>query len=566
MGIKSLGLVGWLILSVLGFSQAQIQLRPLEVDGSRSNATAPSGKSRIQSTDTLELPFFDDFADYSGNPDAQKWEQKGGVLINKRFSVRPPSVGVATFDGLKANGRAYLPTSNINSPVDSLISKPLRLGSFTADDSIYLTFFWQPEGLGEPPNAVDGDSLYLQFFGVNGQWRTQWSVIGRSLDDFRFVAIPITDPLYLYDGFRFLFSSVGNPTGAYDTWNLDFISVATNRTLLDSTFNDLAISELKGRMLKRFFEMPYDHFAVDPTRELNDSLELRVNNLDNTDLNYTLRGSLSSQGLCAFADTILRGSGNLSRETNGFSFNAVLDPSVIVAENDCKLEIKFFLDSIAVIDTKLENDTLTESIRFGDYLAYDDGSAEYGIGIVNAQNGRFAVKFEAAKADTLTAVDMLFVQLGRDLSNQNFDLFVWRNLSNDTNDILFRMPANIMYGDSSQLFVRYAFPKALPVPATYYVGWIQFSSEFLNLGVDRNNRFNDRLFANTNGVWVGFSEIRDVAPMIRPIYGDPATVGFRDNQHKMVDISLFPNPSEGTFSLSGSATSVIISQVSGKIF
>lgn len=552
-----------LVTGVIG-SYAQVVLQPLHFDPNRSNTSNSVSTGRIASHDTLELPFFDDFSSYTGNPDSRRWSTSGGTLVNRRFAIDPPSVGVVTFDGLQSTGDAYGFGFNQSRPCDSLLSKPLFMGSWSPLDSVYLIFFWQSEGLGEAPNANDNDSLYVQLLNGNGQWTTVWSTMGRPLQPFRYAAIPITDVSYFYDGFRFLFSAVGNPSGAFDTWNVDYVLLGPSRTLSDSTFNDLTVSALKGRLLKRYSSMPAEHFAANPLQELNDSITVLVNNLDNTNLNYTLRSLIKAKDACSFTDTLKVDNGNLVRETNGNAFPIAINKQAVQAGDSCCTSLQFFLDSIAVVNTIIQNDTLTETTCFADYLAYDDGTAEYGMGIVNAQNGRFAVRFDLPRSDTLTDIDMHFVRLGRNNQGAPFDLMVWRNLSNDTADILFRRSVSIQYSDTLNTFTRYSLGRALPVPATFYVGWLQFSTEFLNLGADRNNRFNDRNFGNTNGVWRVFEERRDVAPMLRPVFRDPATIGFRDEGIPEVLVDLYPNPAATEVYLSANALRYHITDFTGR--
>ena len=67
-----------------------------------SSANIPTA---AKSTDTaiLELPFFDDFADYEGLPDAKRW-LNSQAFVNKDFAPQPPTIGMATLDALDANG------------------------------------------------------------------------------------------------------------------------------------------------------------------------------------------------------------------------------------------------------------------------------------------------------------------------------------------------------------------------------------------------------------------------------------------------------------------------------
>jgi hypothetical protein len=554
--LSKLGFLFAILLLIALKAQAQLQLAPLQSDLVRKELSQTQTSTEINGNKIqalLDLPFFDDFSSYTGSPDPLRWESSGGTYVNRRYAQAPASVGVVTFDGLQANGDAYFFGNVINQPCDSLISKPFRMSTFGPGDSVYLTFFWQPEGNGEAPNASEGDSIYLLFKTNIDTWVPKWGITGRRTQPFRHAAILVDDVSFFYDGFQFMFISAGNPTGAYDTWNLDYITLSAGRTLTDSTYNDLSISEQQGRLLSKFTRMPLDHFMVNPANQLSDSLVVLVNNLDNTNLNFTFRSAVLGSGACSFSDTALLVNGNIPNRTYGQAVGIAINKDTLaqLAASFCSWKTIHFFDSIAVINTRIINDTISEQTDFADEFAYDDGSAEYGLGIVNAINGRFAVRFEVPKSDTLGQVKMNWVRLGRNAENQNLELFIWRNLSNDTADILHRQTITIQYTDSLNGFVTYNLTKPVPVGTTFHVGWLQFSTEFLNLGADLNNNFNNRMFFNTNGVWQAANLPKGVAPMLRPVLYDPTAVGFEDEILTTEKIRVFPNPAMDRVNIKG---------------
>ncbi|MFT5921272.1 MAG: hypothetical protein ACI8TS_000600, partial [Flavobacteriales bacterium] len=103
----------------------------------------------------LTLPFFDDFATYSlptSNPEIpvelQRWSDDD-VRLNCTFPILPPTIGVATFDGLDETGYPYnFVISDAYGPADTLTSLPIDLEGFSEGDNIYLTFFYQGGGIG----------------------------------------------------------------------------------------------------------------------------------------------------------------------------------------------------------------------------------------------------------------------------------------------------------------------------------------------------------------------------------------------------------------------------------
>ena len=56
--------------------------------------------------DSIDLPFIDDFSYAGPYPDRNLWLENK-VFINTTMAFNPPSVGVATFDGINYNGKPY---------------------------------------------------------------------------------------------------------------------------------------------------------------------------------------------------------------------------------------------------------------------------------------------------------------------------------------------------------------------------------------------------------------------------------------------------------------------------
>ncbi len=133
------------------------------------NTEIELGKMKQTETVPLELPFFDDFNYESIYPNAELWLDKF-VFINKDFPIFPPNTGSATFDALDEKGRVYTHATSVPGAfiADYLTSRPIRLDSlFNPElrslgpaDSIYLSFYYQPQGRGDMPESWD--SLVLQ--------------------------------------------------------------------------------------------------------------------------------------------------------------------------------------------------------------------------------------------------------------------------------------------------------------------------------------------------------------------------------------------------------------------
>ena len=91
------------------------------------------------------------------------------MFVNNQFPIFPPTLNVATFDALKADGRPYNNTINkdLNAAGDSLISQPINLKdsagvAYTLADSIMFSFFYQPNGYGYHLNGEDSLRLFFK--------------------------------------------------------------------------------------------------------------------------------------------------------------------------------------------------------------------------------------------------------------------------------------------------------------------------------------------------------------------------------------------------------------------
>ena len=116
----------------------------------------------------LTLPFFDDFTTSNIVPDKSKWLDRS-VFINKDFPYFPVNIGAATFDALDSTGKVYERAEWVPFEADMLTSNAIRLDSvfdpvvrsLSPSDSLYLSFFYQPQGYGRKPEPQD--TLILEF-------------------------------------------------------------------------------------------------------------------------------------------------------------------------------------------------------------------------------------------------------------------------------------------------------------------------------------------------------------------------------------------------------------------
>ncbi|HRG43001.1 MAG TPA: hypothetical protein PKY97_01000, partial [Saprospiraceae bacterium] len=112
---------------------------------------------KVDVVQPLTLPFFDDFAYDSKYPDPVRWVDNN-VYVNNTMADMPPSIGVATFDGLNSNGTPYGGSFGRS---DYLTSAFIDLSSISSTDPLYLSFYLQPKG--KTYNHQLRDSMELEF-------------------------------------------------------------------------------------------------------------------------------------------------------------------------------------------------------------------------------------------------------------------------------------------------------------------------------------------------------------------------------------------------------------------
>ncbi len=197
---------------------------------------ALQGKSMVN--DTLELPFFDDFSRTEVFPDQKLWKDVN-VFINSSFAVEPISLGVASFDALNSLGELYQDLDAYPKRADYLTSQAINL-NYPVSANVVLSFFMQPQGLGNAPEA--GDSIMLEFLSQSEGWVKVWGLAGKNVTGFKQYFVPVNQEKFLYKGFRFRFvnkvslAGISNPSAAAncDHWHLDYVELDKSRTVNDT--------------------------------------------------------------------------------------------------------------------------------------------------------------------------------------------------------------------------------------------------------------------------------------------------------------------------------------------
>ncbi len=557
-------------------SFAQFQIVPLK----NTEKDKPSS-ARITA---LGLPFFDDFSTSINRQDQSKWQKGGGVFINNTFTNNHPTLNVATFDGLKADGTPYDFVNSLSEgSTDTLTSLPIDLTGKTIADSIHLSFFYRGQGLGDKPDLRD--SLRLQFLTNGNIWKTVWIDSAQTVSDkFKQAIIPIRASIYFHSAFQFRFQSFGRQSGQFDVWHLDYIYLdeIRNNIPLNQRRNvneknpltkevtaiytrDYATRNPITNILKNYSSMPMRQFLAKPEQELTENVNIDVNNLfNNQNLlypNYTVKNLLNN--------LIIQKKDSITTTIPTKSFETVIVKNILdikaLKQDTTKAYLKVKFDIISG-DAKAftVNDTISRNVDLNNYYAYDDGTAEQAA-YLKKGFGRVAVQYILNKSDAVTAIRINVQPTVTNLTGKRLTFQILANDKGKIGKILKTVSDTsnvIKYPNTPNAFVEYKIDP-VAVTDTFYVGFIQFTDdEPLAIGLDLNTpQFANKQYYNISNEWIQVPKADVVQTnstfipikgslMIRPVMlGKAIAAKPLANEEEIQDKNLIisPNPSTGIF-------------------
>lgn len=541
-----------MLSALAGFGQ--IEVRPIK----------KSGTHRITSQADLPpitLPFWDDFSTSDDKP-GDLWEFSNSTTISAGLSKNPPTFQAATLDGIDSLGNVYDNTDNFPGETDQLISRRINLGALTGDESIYLSFFWEGGGNVEVPEDT-GDSLRLQFLNSDSVWVTQWQVHAPDLtttEDFAQEIFKV-EASYRHVNFRFRFQTFGSQFGPFDAWHIDYVYLNTGRSSSDLFIEDQALTGQLTSLVDPYYEIPAEHFLVNPslyiTNQNIQAYNLANDPLETLDLQYELVIS-DETGQIDVITPPVDGSNTLSgpRLTNTVTLDGNYTGSgddtddvitispVDPAPDSINLFTRVFSN---FTDDYRINDTLRTSQTFHNYYAYDDGSPEFAAGV--AQNGSVAIEYVLETVDTLTHIDIYFPTITPTPVGKTLDIKVWRRLDESNENNLQALKTITVADSTLDSFARVRLISPVVVFDTVYIGYTQKTSDFLPVGLDRNNQMaKSKMSYLSQGDWIENEQANGIL-MIRPVFDQvPAVPLTATNPYPF---KIFPNPSSGKVSISG---------------
>jgi hypothetical protein len=570
----------FLLMGISTFCQEQLidlQYNPVIKEKLRETNQFKS-ESYFNDTTPVSVPFFDDFSKNSVFPSPLRWIDRYG-FENADWPINPVNLGALTLDAINDSGNMY--PDAVPGPetfiADHLTSRYIRLDSiFTPvprelkpSDSVYLSFYYQPEGRGSAPKSAD--SLVLQFLVEPGhdsisltdtvyipdRWKHIWSSRGMKLDTlfklyntyFKQVNIPITDTSFFKQTFRFQFynyvSLASNSQPSWQSnccqWNIDNVYLNTGRSVKDTIYSEIRFIERPPSMLKNYQSMPYAQYSDNPTNEMIDTVDVTFRNRDSINHLVSYKYEVNYPN-GTMIKTYKPGNDTLVRPYYKYN-DLTLHPPVtflypISSADSAEFVIKHFVKDSS--PGSVFGDTITSLQKFYNYYAYDDGTPEKGYGTVKS-GSMMAYRFRLNKSpDTLRGVTMYFNKtLGKN-NQQFFQLTVWNDNNGKPGDTVYSRLAYVRFTDSLNKFVTYRLEKPVRISGDFYIGTITTTDDNLNIGFDTYNSANGNLMYNSTGQWL--TSAFSGSLLMRPLVGKPIPLGIPPPHSEPKRLLVYPNP------------------------
>jgi hypothetical protein len=508
--------------------------------------TSKSSNFRIQA-DPLTLPFWDDFS--NSQLDSNKWIGEG-VTLSTTVGNASPSVGVLLLDGIDENGRPYSTVQFEQGFTDRITSQPINLSGLNPleANSVFLSFFWQSGGKAEIPDL--NDYILLQFLDQDSLWVNVWQQSGGlTAEEFFFTQETIKVlPQYLHDGFQFRFQVQGRRSGPFDSWLLDYVFLHKNRAVSDLSFPDRALTLANSRPFEKYAAIPLFLLKKDPELIWN-RISNEFKNLDKgfraMEYSFIIREKENQALVKTINSNTPFNPVPVAQERRAFTSNLI--PEVPLPEEEMDYELVSYLvtgdgllqgieNGVSVTYPEVDfriNDTVRTVLPIRDFLAYDDGSVDYSAGI-NQRSGMLAVRYEVNSTVYLKGVSINFTnftQLGGVI-----DLMVWKELDQEP---IYKKEVFIPTKDELNEFGYFEIDQNVEIEGTFYIGFTQFTNDFLYIGLDKTFDNGEEIFFNATGSWVQNETVEGSLMMRAHLLESPP---FESESEASTELKVFPNP------------------------
>ena len=601
-------LIVFAFLAPTAFAQLKVYPLPRTAESFTAKSKKKNSTARTQELTPRSLPFWDDFSWTAVNnkgdtvknyPVDSLWVNNYRVWVNDGLGLNPPSINVASLNGLdSADNSPYSDQSTATGFRDTLVSQPIKLNEVVSGErsSVYLSFFYQWSGNGEPPDA--NDYLRVDFKNDQGTWESVMTIRTKDSfqnDEFYDTIVQVNGDRFFHENFQFRFMNFGRLSGPYDTWNLDYVYLNKNRTSTDRYLPDRTIISSLTNLFNQYRAVPYDHFLVSKSISQPAYGVFNVKN-DTSTLSYSTQGIFHNykDGVAVPYEVDTLGNSGTSpidgltgiiyaRERKTVTLEHVPDPNDVLQfdpdADSVSVSLKVQLFTGDTFNPKTgafasdynplkyqpldfrSNDTIRADYWLKDYYAYDDGIADYAVALT-AFGNRAAYLFEmlTPEPDTLVGFDIYYPDYGVP-SNLNVDFTVYDDANGLPGTPLYTLPSYSIARNGTNKFKKIRFGEPFLVEDKFYVGWKAPVGGAFKVGLDTNNDSGPKLFVNTNGFWFQSADVIG-SVMIRPVFGSGTIItGIPEEE---LQSQIFPNPNDGGFFVPRDFKIITITNLAGQ--
>lgn len=513
----------------------------------------------MESSDTLELPFADDFSYPLSHPTTLLWSDQK-CHVGDAQALFPKSVGVATFDGLDSLGFAYAAQSVTQDTfADVLTSKFIDLSNTS---NVFLTFLYQEGGRGELPST--DDSLVVQFWSPSDSiWTQHWGVKGTgSPSGFRSAVVPVQGQEYLQRGFRFRIAAYGSRAGNFDIWNIDYVQLDKDRNAADTIITEPAFSKphplISGSGL--YTSWPWWLNNTNHIGNVPSTLTFtyrRNGNVPSGGWSLNLgRYEWVENGNLVAAQSAVPVVTNTNHDQDLTFTVQVPSAALTNLSGPTKVETKVWFDGSAA--GFRSNDTVRGELNLDNYLALEDGSAERAYAVQNTAGGRVAQRFrvdDLGPSDSLKGLWFKFVDAGPRYQS-TFRLAIWApaDSSNGPGDLIYMTDSLYRphWGYNKETFMPFNLDSAISLFGyTYvYVGYICTDADPLFVGLDTEQELPNALPRYYGDGFNWYPSLEPGIMLMRP-YFSYAPANLKDQPFEYQQLRVVPNPAKELIQLNG---------------
>lgn len=551
--LHTVRLLGVSLLLTLSFA-TRAQFVEFSTVPSKKYTPTETGLFGARTQNANQIPFWDDF---STGIDTLKWIVQGSCYT-ETIGLNAPSIGMILLDGVDVNGKPYSFSIQDQGESDYLISKPFDLTSIpeVEKESLFLSFFWQAGGRAELPD--ENDRLSFEILNEEGNWVPIWRKQGGDFanrDKFSQEIIRIL-PQWQHAGFQFRFVSDGRKSGPFDSWLIDYVYLNTGRTETNLTYPDRSLTRINNLRLGDFGAFP--QALLEGNQPPNWSfIQNEFLNLENRfrAMEYSITIEETDTGLIIPINT----NTPFNPVPNALErriFQSREFSELAVPKNETTLKITTTLTSgdkpLFVVnqgDTTFfenvnfrDNDSVSTYFPLLDFFSYDNGSADYAAGI-NQRSGMLAVKYDSPAEVYIKGISVNFTNPNQ--VDQAIDVMIWKELERDP---IFARQELIASPAAGEDFLYFLLDTNIRVSGEFYIGYTQFTDDFIHVGLDKTNDQGDKIFYNVAGAWAQNEEVAG-SLMIRPHVSLAAP--FAESEVPGNSLRIYPNPSQGILNIEG---------------